>query len=207
MKRIVLKSSILLFAVVITGILTGCKDKKPDIITGDGNIVSREITASAFHGVTTDGVANVYVHPSTGYYRVEITTDNNIQHLVFAEVKDNVLYIDTKPDMSFRPTILHVDVHLPEVKNIHLKGAGNIFLSSSGAPDLDVTLSGVGEIDAQNYRVQNVTITHSGVGDAKIWATNSLKGTLSGVGNILYVGNPKVEINVTGVGKLYQVEP
>ena len=170
-------------------------------VKGSGNIVCQERTASGFYGLTINGVANVNVQ-SAEDYKLEVTTDDNLQEYVLVEVKNNILYIDTEPGINLRPTKLIIDVYLPDLQNISLNGVGNVTIAEGSAADLEISLSGVGNIDAQNYQVQNVAIKHSGVGEAIIWATNSLNGTLSGVGNISYKGNPTVSVNVSGVGKV-----
>ena len=190
MKRVVL----LLFASML--FLTSC-----DGIKGSGNVVCQERTATGFDGLTINGVANVHVQPGEDF-KLEVVTDDNLQEYVLVEVKNNVLHINTLSGVQIRPTKIVVEVHLPELQSIHLNGVGNVSLSDGSAPDLEISLSGVGNIDAQNYQVQNVAIKHSGVGKATVWATDSLHGTLSGVGNILYKGNPAVSISVSGVGKV-----
>ena len=169
-------------------------------IRGDGNIVSQERTASGFNGITINGVTNVNVLPGEDY-KVIVTTDANLQDFVLMEMKNNVLQIiNTKENL--KPTKLIVDVHLPQLQSININGVGHVKLSDGNASDLEVSLSGVGSFDAQNYQVKNVTVQNSGVGEALIWATDSLSGTLSGVGKFLYKGNPRVNLNVNGVGKL-----
>ena len=170
-------------------------------IKGDGNVVSQERTASGFYDISIDGAANVNVQHGEDY-KVVVTTDNNLQEFVLVEVKNDVVHINTEPHTNLKPTKLIVDVHLPELQSISLKGVGNVKLFDGNASDLKISLSGVGNVDAQNYQVENVVITQSGVGNSKIWATNSLSGTLSGVGNISYKGNPAVNVNVSGVGKV-----
>jgi hypothetical protein len=91
---------------------------------------------------------------------------------------------------------------MPELQSISLDGAGNIKIFTGNTSEMDFSLSGAGNIDAQNFQAQNVTIKHSGVGNAKIWATNSLSGTISGIGNILYIGNPTINVNKTGLGTI-----
>ena len=161
----------------------------------------QERTASGFYGVSIDGAANVNVHRGEDY-KVVVTTDNNLQEFIFVEVENDVVHITTKPNTNLKPTKLIVDVHLPELQSINLKGVGNVKLSEGNASDLKLSLSGVGNVDAQNYQVENIVITQSGVGNSKIWATNSISGTLSGVGNISYKGSPTVNVNVSGVGKV-----
>jgi hypothetical protein len=172
---------------------------------GSGNIVNQERTASEFYAITMEGVANVNVQQGDEH-KVVVTTDDNLQDFVLVEVKNNVLHINTKPNINIKPTKLIVDVHLPELQSINLEGVGNVKLSNGKASDLKISLSGVGNIDAKNYQIQNLVIKHSGVGKAIVWATNSLNGTLSGVGNILYKGNPAVNLNVSGIGKIKKLQ-
>jgi hypothetical protein len=199
MKRLVLKKiSALICGIVFTGLLflTSCTFTG---IQGNGSIVSQERAAIEFHGLTINGVGNVNVHPGE-YYKVEVTTDENLQEFVLVEVKNNVLYIDTKSNL--KPTRLIFDVHLPDLQSINQSGVGNVKVFEGNASNLVISKSGVGNLDAQNYQVENVTIQHSGVGNSTVWATNSLNGALSGVGNLRYKGNPTVNVSVSGVGKV-----
>ena len=170
-------------------------------IKGNGNVVSQERVANGFYDITQNSLASVNVHLSEDY-KVEVTTDDNLQDFIFVEVKDSVLYINTKDSINLRPTKLIVDVYLPKLQSIILNGIGNVTLSNGNASNLNISLVGIGSIDAQNYQVKNITIQNSGIGSAKIWATDSLKGTLSGIGKISYKGNPEVSINVSGIGKV-----
>ena len=199
MKRFVLKMiSVLICGMVFTSmsLLTSCIG-----IQGNGNIVSQERVASDFQGLTLSGIARVNVHPGEAY-KVEVITDDNLQDFISVESKNGVLYIASKGNENLRPTKLIVEVYLPELQSINLSGVGSVTLSNGNASNLQISLSGVGNIDAQNYQVQNITIQNSGVGNAKIWATDSLSGTLSGVGNISYKGDPEVSIKTSGVGNV-----
>ena len=170
-------------------------------VKGSGNVVSQERAGSGFYGLSINGIGNVNLHPGEDFM-LKVTTDENLQDYVLVKVRDNILHIDTEEGVNIKPTKLTIDVHLPELQSIHVSGVGNVKISDGNASDLKITLSGVGNIDAQEYQVQNITIKNSGVGNAKVWATNSLNGTLSGVGNIYYKGNPEVKIQVSGVGKV-----
>jgi len=197
------KVATIVACLAVTVMFASCEKEKT--VRGSGNIVSQERTASGFSGIAIDGVADVNVHMDEDY-KVIVTIDDNLQNNVLTEVKTNVLHINEKPKINFNTTTkVIVDVYLPELKDIDLKGVGTVILSNGNTSDFKISLSGVGNIDAQNYRVEDIIITHSGVGEAKIWATNSLKGSLSGVGNILYKGNPTIEVNASGVGKIIKL--
>jgi len=180
-------------AVITIGFLTGCN-------LGNFNVTSQERTVEGFNDISLIGVGNVNVHPGENF-KVVVTTDSNLQDRVITTVNGNTLLI-TEKSGSFSSTELDIDVYLPELKNISLSGAGNFNIYAGEAFDLEIYTSGTGNIDAQNYQVENITITHSGVGTSKIWATNTLKGNLTGVGNILYKGTPTISVNKEGIGTI-----
>jgi hypothetical protein len=187
---------LIILAVIL---IIGCPfDEK---INGNGDITSTERIATGFSGVYLEGVGNVNIHFSENC-KVIVTTDNNIQDIVTIETKNNLLYIDEKRGNGINPTKLIIDVYLPELENITLKGAGNIKIDNGNASVINLTISGAGNIEAQDYEVGNVNIVLSGTGNLRTWVTNNLSGSISGVGNIYYKGNPTININRTGIGDI-----
>jgi len=167
---------------------------------GNGNIISEERTVEGFNGVKLEGVANINIHPGEDYL-VIVKTDSNLMDRVSTKVSGNILNISQKSG-AFNATELTVDVYMPEIKSINLSGTGNIKVFSGESSELSISKSGTGNIDAQDFEVQNVTISQSGTGNTKIWATNTLNGSLSGTGNIFYKGSPTININKTGTGNI-----
>ena len=182
-------------AILLLGFMSSC------IVMPNSDVVSEERARTGdFNIISSDGVGNINVHFGDNF-RVIVTTNGNLQYRVLATVNNNTLRITQSPG-RFDPTKLIVDVHLPELKSISLHGAGNITINNGSASEFNMALTGTGNIYAQNFQVQDLTITHSGVGTARIWATNSLRGNHSGVGNILYRGNPTKNIISTGIGNI-----
>jgi hypothetical protein len=183
-----------LWSIVLMLFFTGCD-------TGNRNVTSQERAVVEFNGIALVGVGNVNVHPGENY-KVIVTTDSNLQDRVLTTIiNGNTLQI-SQSSGSFNATELTIEVFMPELKSISLNGAGNFKINDGNSSALNFSLSGTGNIDAQNFQVQDVTITHSGVGNARVWATNSLNGTLSGVGNIFYKGDPAINVNRTGIGNI-----
>ena len=185
------------------GIFSGC------IIGGDfgnGRIISQERTVSGFNKVKMEGVGDVTIHPGVQYhgqdYAAIVTTDSNIQDVVTVSVDGSTLFINTKRHINFIPTKLSVDIYTPELHSVSLKGVGDIEVGSGSTANLKLSLSGVGDIKAQKYEAQNVEVQFSGTGDVKTWATTTLTGKLSGVGNILYRGSPTINVEKTGIGQV-----
>ena len=171
-------------------------------IQGNGRITSNERKADNFDSVRLDGVADYVNIHQAGTHKVIVTTDSNIQDIVKVSVDGNVLRIDEKKiHGGFDATKLAIDVYMPEISGIILKGVGNIRVDDGSASDLELVLSGVGDIDARRCEAEYVQVRLSGVGDIRTWATQSLTGSLSGVGDIYYRGEPAVNsISKSGVG-------
>ena len=195
-----------LLAVGLSGFLTGCIIPIGYTIHGNGKVVSQERTAENFDSVILNGVGNVNIHHSDDY-KVTVTTDTNIQPIITINVDSNCLHInENSTNGGFEPTKLVIDVYMPGLKSVSLKGVGDIKIIDGDAYNCKMNLSGVGNIYAQNFEVKNVNVTLSGVGDIKTWVTNNLTGSLSGVGNILYKGNPStVNISKSGIGDIKKI--
>ncbi len=81
-----------------------------------------------------------------------------------------------------------------------LPGSGTLTASGT-ATRLDVTVSGSGAVQFTRLVAKNVRAVVSGSGSIFTTATQSLDGSVSGSGAILYVGNPQdVTKSVTGTG-------
>jgi len=179
-------------AVLLIVYLVGCNSNKSRNLNenGNGSVISQERAANNFNAVILDSVGNVNVHHSENY-KVVVTTDSNIQDIITIEVNGKNLHIDKKKTVGFKVTKLVIDVYLPELKSISLNGLGNFKINNGNASELDIDLSGSGNIDAQNFQVQNATISHSGLGDIKINGSTSENGNAS-----------KLSIDFSGSGNI-----
>jgi hypothetical protein len=108
---------------------------------------------------------------------------------------------------------------------VHLSGAGNVQIADLEAETLDVSLSGAGGLaieggqveqqkivisGAGDYRAENLdsgetTIRMSGMGSATVRVRERLDVTISGAGSVRYAGNPEVEQQVTGAGRVQRI--
>lgn len=93
-----------------------------------------------------------------------------------------------------------------QLKAEHLKfsvsGSGDGHFAGS-TQDLNVRISGRGDFLAPRLHAQVARISISGLGRAKVWATDELNASLSGVGSIDYWGNPpKGQRRLAGLGSL-----
>ena len=89
---------------------------------------------------------------------------------------------------------------------VNLTGAGVVSLS--GKTDKQEThISGAGGLEAKELLSNECSINLSGLGGAQVYAVEKLEATITGVGGIIYSGNPKIiERQVTGFGKIKRAE-
>jgi hypothetical protein len=107
--------------------------------------------------------------------------------------------------------------------HLEISGAGNMTVTGLAAERVEVTLSGAGSLtcagEALNEEVHisgagsyhgedlaSVTarVGISGTGSAYVRASEQLDARVSGVGSIVYSGNPVVRKSVSGVGRISQ---
>jgi len=92
--------------------------------------------------------------------------------------------------------ISHLDCTALEVV---ISGRGE-FSAAGRADHQTIRISGSGEYDAANLTSQSARIVISGQGNAVLRVSDSLDITISGVGQVNYIGRPKVRQVISGVG-------
>ena len=200
----------ILTVLLAIGLLSGCPATGVDIsgagTRGDGNVVSQERNASNFSGVTLDGIGDVNIYCGENF-KVVVTTDSNLQDILTTNVRGNILYIDQLKNTNIRNvTKMIIDVHMPELKSFKSDGGGNIEIRNNVAENVNVTLSGIGDIKIINGKTSNFEIIHSGGGniDVNNYQAKNVNVTLSGIGDIKF-GNGKtsdLRINHSGGGNI-----
>jgi RNA polymerase sigma factor (sigma-70 family) len=84
---------------------------------------------------------------------------------------------------------------------ISIRGAGALIISGK-AESLDLSIAGIGGFDGLRLKAETARVTHSGIADVLVNARKSLDVTLTGVGNVEYVGSPEVRESIMGFGQV-----
>jgi hypothetical protein len=93
--------------------------------------------------------------------------------------------------------------------------ADDLKVSSSGAGDMDfsgkvqsqdVDISGVGRYNSKELESKECTVTLSGAGSATVNVTEELDIKISGVGNVYYIGAPRIKQSISGLGKIESID-
>jgi len=176
-------------------------------IVGSGNIASENRELRNFDAIRSD--SSIDLHITTGNdSRCTVEGDDNIISIVETEVIGGELRISTKHSFSTQIGIV-IYIETPDLKQIKLKGSGNITLLDFEAPELSLTINGSsdifgngnvtfltatingsGDLHLSELRVGNAVISINGSGNAKIRAVESLIASINGSGDIVCIGNP-----------------
>jgi Putative auto-transporter adhesin, head GIN domain len=91
---------------------------------------------------------------------------------------------------------------------LRLEGSGATKVELSGKVGAqEVELSGAGSYAALDMESDRAEVTVSGAGKAYVNVKTALSVDISGAGLVEYVGNPKVDKEISGVGKVRRREP
>lgn len=83
-----------------------------------------------------------------------------------------------------------------------LEGVGNLSLSGK-ASQHDCHLTGTGKIEAHHLHAVDCNVVSNGVGSVEVYASESIKAELKGMGKIVYHGQPKnVQSKINGMGSI-----
>lgn len=153
------------------------------LVRGSGDIETEERDVSDFHKVHLSGVGNLIITQGDEESLI-IEADDNIIPLIKTDVFRHRLTIGFKRGYNFIP-IAKIKYHLTviDLDEISLSGAGDIDCDDFNTDRLEFDISGVGDIDF-NINAERVESTSSGAGDI----------TLSGKVD-------SQEIDISGVGK------
>ena len=82
-----------------------------------------------------------------------------------------------------------------------ISGSGEIIITGTGR-DATIRISGSGDFNGSEFKTNNVSARISGSGNLNIWVLDYLRANVSGSGNINYRGNPRVDFDSSGSGRL-----
>jgi hypothetical protein len=215
---------LLAFLVAVAGLLvvllTRNTPSSPTTIQGSGVAAAQTRALPRFEGVELAGSADVVVHVG-GQQKVVVHADDNLVKLVTTHVRSGDLVIGTRGSFSSARQMV-IDMTVPSLSTATLSGSGVIVveglraerfvvdvsgtgvLSVSGKADtLTATLGGSGDVQLQDLVAHDARVLVAGSGRLLVQATSALDAKVSGVGAIVYTGNPtSVTQRITGTGSI-----
>jgi hypothetical protein len=118
-----------------------------------------------------------------------------------AEIKDPFKSSDMSLSVSGSGKLYTTDMNLQSL-DCSISGSGDIIIGGNGSTVKgDISISGSGNYSGDQMKIGAADISISGSGNCSCHVTESIKASISGSGNVNYLGNsPKVDARVSGSG-------
>ncbi len=196
------------------------------VVRGSGQVKREVRSVSSFRGIRLTGIGQVTVR-QTGQESLSVEAEDNILPLLQTKVINNTLVLDVQDNTTLQPTEpIRYDIEVEQLDQLQLSGAGvmevldlstpalSVSVSGTGrltlageAKELEVKVSGTGDLEAQNLITQRAEVDSRGVGEAIIHAQEDLKVDISGVGLVRYLGTPRIQQSISGLGTIRPYQP
>ena len=182
--------------------LASCDIHSTRTVIGYGDPESEEIEIAAFSGVNVCGTCNVDVSIGKSQSLV-VSAQPQIHEALSYKVSSGTLHIGVKPGFN-----IHTDeeikatVVVPSFDFAGITGEGHFHISGSAQENLDIHVSGAGNIDAFDMEVSQCNIHVNGVGNCDVNVSEFMQVVISGTGLVRYMGNPELESSIQGLGRV-----
>lgn len=137
-------------------------------------------------------------------YYLTVKDINSINYLGSGNIQSNNLKVNSlkiKVDGAGNTNLTNLSA---DTLKILITGAGDI-ISSGNANNQDIHISGAGDYIGNNLTSKTATITMYGTGKAIIKVSTTLNAKINGVGQISYIGDPKLTQLITGPGTINKI--
>lgn len=207
------------FVLLLPLLAAGCHHGRFTEIKGNGKRELQKRQVPQFTSISTNGAFTIEVTCQKDL-SLEIEGDENVLGFVKSEVSSNILRLQNSQSYSVSEPIM-VRISVPNLEGLAVNGAGHITvkgvnnekfeIDSNGAPTItvagktkmvDVSASGAGKVDAQNLHATRAVVDARGVAKVDVDVSDQLDVEISGPSSVTYNGNPTVNKNIHGPGKL-----
>ena len=177
-------------------------------IKGDGNVVTRDFSVTAFEEISASLPATVNFTISDDYTCI-VRVDENVLQYLDIKVDDNELVLKKQEkhrNVNLHTTEFVINITAPSLEEINLAGSGTFnVLSPIEEQNLEVNVAGSGDvIFHEKVNVQKIELSVAGSGSlvCNEVLADKLEGNVAGSGDLKVItGNViKAEASVAGSG-------
>lgn len=172
---------LLLTLIVLILTLSGCYSER---VEGNHDVISLDRPSQAFTDVVSQGSFSVVVIPSVET-RVVVKAESNILPYIYTMSDGTTMTLRFSNGVNIREHYpVEVFLYTPVLRSAWLSGSGNIALSGYNTTDMNLQISGSGNINA-GFTANSLNASISGSGN--MYLTGTVKNstfTISGSGNI-----------------------
>lgn len=201
---------VLLVIVVLALSLTACSVNGFNIgvnngsIDGSGKVVTEARDVANFDHVDLQGIGNLEIVQGNEE-SLTISADENLLPYITTDVVNGTLEIGMKPNISFNPSrTIEYKLVMKSVTGVQLSGFGNIESKGLKGEDLEVKLSGSGDINIGTIESDSLLVRISGFGDFDAQSikakTPTIEITGSGDINVDELDSEVLAVKISGFG-------
>ncbi|MDP9474694.1 MAG: DUF2807 domain-containing protein [Actinomycetota bacterium] len=203
---------------------SGATDEEPaDATDGSaaGTVASETRDVSGFDEVELSGVGNLSIR-QTGTESLSVTAEEDVLPKIRTEVVDGRLIVGPEPNASIETTEpIDYELTVGDLHALEVSGSGDVdargiqteklatTVSGSGAVEISgktesqqVNVSGTGGYEAEDLESKEAKVDVEGAGSAVVNASEELDAKVGGTGSVEYVGDPTVDQDVSGIGRV-----
>lgn len=173
-------------------------------ISGSGNLVTQEIGYRDFTKIEVDHAFQAEISRADIYY-VNIIMDDNLFDYLIADVTGDTLYIGLEPDTSYQNTTGKVNITLPDLRHLKLRGASTAevsgFVSDSS---FQIEISGASRLFFQDVEAGDTQFNISGASQVSGSIETAECGLLISGASVIELHGSASDalINISGVSTL-----
>jgi len=202
----------------LTVLAAGCHGMGAQI-RGSGKRERQKRTVAPFTSISTEGAFSIEI-TCQKELSLEVEGDDNVLEYVTNDVSGNVLRLkSSKRYSTSEPVKFRISV--PNIEGFSLNGAGRVDIKdmkndrfeidANGAPvisvsgttkTIDIGVNGAGKIDATKLHVARAVVDANGAGIVDLEVSDQLDATVNGPSTVTYKGDPVVNKNVRGPGRV-----
>ena len=194
-------------------------------MTGNGIVKIEQRDVAGFDRLSIGGIGELIVEQN-GEESLTIEAEENLLPLLVSEVEDDRLTLGIRRNSSIKAT--KPIVYRLKVRSLReMDGAGTVSVTATGLDSADfaydssgtvksvlsgraenqhVTMSGTGTFDGRNLTGRTAQVDLSGTGDALVNVTETLKARAGGTATVRYLGDPQVDRQTSGLGKIEKAQ-
>jgi hypothetical protein len=202
-------------------LVVGCDELGDAVagVRGSGNVITEERDVTGFDEIVVLGSGDVVVSV-TGTESLMIEAEDNIMPLLTTDVKNGRLELGS--ESSFSTTVgIKYAITVVALEGVEINGSGDVVatgldadsfaaeINGSGdirltgtSRELDVGINGSGGFQGEDLVAATGAVQVSGSGTAVVNVTDNLIASISGSGDIEYIGDPALDASTSGSGDI-----
>ncbi len=203
-------------------LLLSCESDS-SILEESGDIISETRTLDVFDKIeVSQGIKVVIIENSV--QSVQVITSANILPKVLTKVSNGRLVAEIQGSISAKT--LRIEIGLPKISEIKLNSSSDGVLSgfqdipnlkvavsdgsdlaiSGSSNSLQAVLSGAATLKGLDFTTSTCNAKLSSISKMSISCSTNLSGTVSGSSELMYKGNPKIDVELSSLGQLVKLD-